>query len=251
MSRRLNIERRRKRIRHYRALRRRRSPAWRALLFWWAPAVVCLLTWLALAQTMALFWGRPGSLLDLTWTPPEMREPGLGMVWVTADEAEALRRRLGNVRRRAGALQDADIGISFAPELPEPVRLSFEPMGELTLTAAAKADPLPNLDLPPAAESVGTVQRTPLGLRTTAEGALREAGYVFAWKPPADSRGHADFLVALGQDGLPETVARLAPKGAETETLRGLRRALEAGRGEGPAQGIVRVRWETESEATP
>ena len=77
MSRRLNIERRRKRIRHYRAQRRRRSPAWRALLYWWAPAVVCLLTWLALVQTMALFWGRPGFLLILTWTPPLSKaQPG-------------------------------------------------------------------------------------------------------------------------------------------------------------------------------
>ena len=57
--------------------------------------------------------------------------------------------------------------------------------------------------------------------------------------------------MTLGPEGRPETVARLAPKGPETATLRGLRRALEAGRGEGPAQGIVRVRWETESEATP
>ena len=111
MSRRLNIERRRKRIRHYRAQRRRRSPAWRALLFWWAPALVCLLAGLALAQTVRAFLLRPGEQLTATWTPPEAREPGLGMVWATADEAEALRRRLGNVRRRAGALMDADIGL--------------------------------------------------------------------------------------------------------------------------------------------
>lgn len=250
MSRRLNIERRRKRIRHYRAQRRRRSPAWRALLFWWAPALVCLLAGLALAQTVALFWGRPGFLLDATWTPPEMREPGLGMVWATADEAQALRRRLGNVRRRAGALQDADIGISFAQEVPEPVRLDFEPFGPLPQASLAQEAPTADLALPPAAESVAVAPRKPFGLRTTAEGALREVGYVFDWKPPA-GRGYADFLVTLGPEGRPETVARLAPKGPETAALRGLRRALEAGRGEGPAQGIVRVRWETESEATP
>ena len=50
---------------------------------------------------------------------------------------------------------------------------------------------------------------------------------------------------------LAETVARLEPAGPETEALRRLRRALEAGRGEEPAQGIVTVQWETESEATP
>ena len=250
MSRRLNIERRRKRIRHYRAQRRRRSPAWRALLFWWAPALVCLLAGLALAQTVALFWGRPGFLLDAMWTPPEMRAPGLGMVWATADEAQALRRRLGNVRRRAGALQDADIGISFAQGVPEPVRLDFEPLGPLPQASIAQEAPTADLALPPAAESVAVAPRKPFGLRTTAEGALREVGYVFDGRPPA-GRGYADFLVTLGPEGRPETVARLAPKGPETAALRGLRRALEAGRGEGPAQGIVRVRWETESEATP
>ena len=200
MSRRLNIERRRKRIRHYRAQRRRRSPAWRALLFWWAPALVCLLAGLALAQTVALFWGRPGFLLDATWTPPEMREPGLGMVWATADEAQALRRRLGNVRRRAGALQDADIGISFAQEVPEPVRLDFEPLGPLPQASIAQEAPTADLALPPAAESVAVAPRKPFGLRTTAEGALREVGYVFDWKPPA-GRGYADFLVTLGPEG--------------------------------------------------
>ena len=107
MSRRLNIERRRKRIRHYRAQRRRRSPAWRALLYWWAPAVVCLLTWLALVQTMALFWGRPGFLLILTWTPPLSRPAGLALVTATPADAtsntllaEALSEILGTLTDR-------------------------------------------------------------------------------------------------------------------------------------------------------
>ena len=251
MSRRLNIERRRKRIRHYRAQRRRRSPAWRALLYWWAPAVVCLLTWLALVQTMALFWGRPGFLLILTWTPPLSRPAGLALVTATPAETEALRQRLGNVRRRAGDLRDADIGISFAPSLPEPVPLAFEPLGEPpTLGAGLGAAAETGLGLPPAYESVAGGGRKPFGLRTEAATALRAAGFVFDWKPPA-GRGRAVFLVALGPGGRPETVARLEPAGPETEALRRLRRALEAGRGEEPAQGIVTVQWETESEATP
>ena len=99
MARRLNIERRRKRIRHYRAQRRRRSPAWRALLFWWAPALIVAVAALALAQAVAAFVGRPGAGPAARYALPR---PSLGLVAATAAQAEEL-RRLGNVRRLAGA----------------------------------------------------------------------------------------------------------------------------------------------------
>lgn len=237
MARRLNIERRRKRIRHYRAQRRRRSPAWRALLFWWAPALIVAVAALALAQAVAAFVGRPGAGPAARYALPR---PSLGLVAATAAQAEEL-RRLGNVRRLAGALGDADIGISLAPRLPEPDPLPLGPLGALPRPRAAGRG-VGAAALPPAAEALAAAP-APREARVRPSAALAEAGFR-ARLPRPEGRGRCVFWVELDAAGRVATAARFEPAGAETPALRQVRDALLAGRGRGAAQGFVTVAWD-------
>ena len=241
MARRLNIERRRKQIRHYRARRRRRSPAWRALLFWWAPAIVCALTFLALAAMLTGFsLSRPG-------VGPESRYrlPGAGMrlVRVPQEQANAW-MRAGNARRVATApLGDAEVGISLGLPLPEPGPLARgKALAHLSRPAAhgETGAPSPGAALPPAWETPAGAPAEEAAVRLRADAAL--AGFRAEVRPPP-GRGSATFWVELGADGRPTTVLRFAPAGAETAPLRALRTALLRGRGRGRGQGEITVHW--------
>ena len=67
MARNLNIERRRKLIRHYQAMRRRRSPVRRAFTYWWGSALLSMLTLgvLALLVLAVVAVCAPSALLGL------------------------------------------------------------------------------------------------------------------------------------------------------------------------------------------
>lgn len=243
MARNLNIERRRKLIRHYQAMRRRRSPIRRAFTYWWGSTLLSAIT----AGALALAVLGPWSLLRRSAARTEPRgalpEPGLTLRLASAQEAAELRRQ-GAARRAAMALSDREVGISLAGKLPEPKPLGGKPLPELALAisvGAAAVDPeglLPSCYTPQAAVDSRTVQ--------VAE-ALQAAGYAphFPREAAVAGRGLAVFHVVLDAQGRAETVLRLEPAGAETEILRALRLGLTAQQGAcGPAEGLVICRWQ-------
>lgn len=223
MPRRLNIERRRKRIRHYTARRRRRSPVRRALAYWWGAV--------AIGAVAALLFG--AMAFDFpTRRPVRQTRP---------------RRRPGLCLVLATALSDREIGISLAPRLPEPIPRTPPPLPPFPKTALAARDEGAGGKLLPAfmgaAERQAPERATPLRARFAAT--LSAVGFrVEVWPAPRkESMGMARFWLSLDAEGRPETVLRLAPKGAESDWLRTLRTALFAGCGEASAQGIVTVTW--------
>ncbi|MGN1325284.1 MAG: hypothetical protein ACI4YA_02945 [Candidatus Spyradenecus sp.] len=242
MARNLNIERRRKLIRHYQAMRRRRSPVRRAFTYWWASALLTVITCGVLALAVLGLWRRlqQGATQSERWALPA---PGLTLHLASAQEVAKLQRQ-GNARRAAMALSDREVGISLAGKLPEPRPLGGKSLPELALSisvGAAGIDPedlLPSCYTPPAAVESRTVQ--------VAE-SLRLAGYAphFPREAAPTGRGQAIFQVSLDAQGRAETVLRLAPAGAETELLRALRFGLSAQQGTcGPAEGLVICRWQ-------
>lgn len=241
MPRRLNIERRRKRIRHYTARRRRRSPVRRALAYWWGAV--------AIGAVAALLFGAMAfdfpTRRPVRQTRPR-RRPGLCLVLATAEEVSGV-VRTGNARRLATALSDREIGISLAPRLPEPIPRTPPPLPPFPETTLAARDEGAGGKLLPAfmgaAERQAPERATPLRARFAAT--LSAVGFrVEVWPAPRkESMGMARFWLSLDAEGRPETVLRLAPKGAESDWLRTLRTALFAGRGEASAQGIVTVTW--------
>lgn len=242
MPRRLNIERRRKRIRHYTALRRRRSPVWRALTYWWGTAVV--------GAAAALMLG--AMAFDFSSRRPARRErprprAGLSLIVATAEEVSGV-VRTGNARRLATALSDKDIGISLAPRLPEPPPQTLPPLPPLSETArVARGGEDEGVALLP--DVMGALSNTPPGatkpLRARFAATLSAAAFqVGAWPEPSGAPGMARFWLSLDSEGRPETVLRLLPKGAESDWLRALRTALSAGRGKAGAQGLVTVTWD-------
>ena len=242
MARNLNIERRRKLIRHYQAMRRRRSPVRRAFTYWWASALLTVITCGVLALAVLGPWHRlqQGSMQPERWALPA---PGLTLRRASAQEVAKLQRQ-GNARRAAMALSDREVGISLAGKLPEPRPLGGKPLPELALSisvGAAGIDPedlLPSCYTPPAAAESRTVQ---------VADALKAAGYApeFPREATPAGRGSAIFQVSLDAQGRPETVLRLKPTGAETDFLRALRLELSTQKGScGPAEGLVICRWQ-------
>ncbi len=242
MARNLNIERRRKLIRHYQAMRRRRSPVRRAFTYWWASALLSVLTAGGLALAILGPWCRlqQGPSPQARWKLPV---PGLTLR-LASEQAVAELRRQGAARRAAMALSDREVGISLAGKLPEPRPLGGKPLPELALSISVgtgEGDPealLPSCYTPPVAVESRTMQ--------VAE-ALRLAGYAphFPREAAPTGRGLAIFQVSLDAQGRAETVLRLAPAGAETQLLRALRLGLSAQQGTcGPAEGLVICRWQ-------
>lgn len=240
MARRLNIERRRKRIRHYTAKRRLRSPLHRAVLYWWGPLLLFAVTAALLVGPLVRAFDRENRVgvgFGRAFFPPS----GLRLVRASeADVAEVI--RAGNVKRLADALSDEDVGISMdlpvaatraLPRLPliEPRKPTARP-GSLPYAAF-----IPKA-MEPAPESVGSAG----GLLLQVDGALGRVAFA------TDAVGsdvhtaealNALFEVALDDDGRVMAVFRIRPAGEETETLRRLRRLLEHGHGNGAASGKV------------
>lgn len=243
MSRRLNIERRRKRIRHYTARRRRRSPVRRAILFWWGTALLLVLLGGALVQLLALraFW-HPGSGAEMRWRLPQAT---LSLIYASeADVAEAL--RMGNTRRSARAMSDADIGISFEMPLPEPQPIALKPLPPLPTTLAdSDQKGCALVTLPPMYHGDGESDPPAVIVRTA--GTLTAVGYEpkMVLKPEPDTRGTATFAVELDDAGHVVHVLRLTPSGEETPRLKMLRKILTRTRGTAAATGHVTFTWNT------
>lgn len=243
MSRRLNIERRRKRIRHYTARRRRRSPVHRAFLFWWGTVLLLLATAAVLALLLTLrHAARPAAAPAERWQLPPS---SLQLIYASEEEvAEAL--RMGNARRSARAMSDADIGISFEMTLPEPARLVLKPFPPLTRERSAlPEDRVAAANLPPMAAAGQTGEAAAPALRCTP--ALRAVNYApqVRAQPDAASRGSAVFAVSLDASGRVQHVLRLSPAGEETAWLRTVRLALLRSSGTAAASGHVTIIWNT------
>lgn len=241
MSRRLNIERRRKRIRHYTARRRRRSPVHRAVLYWWGTVLLLTVTGVVLALLLLLRnLGRPGCGPETKW-----RLPAASLRLIAVPEqavAEAL--RMGNVRRSARAMSDADIGISFAMPLPEPAPLQLRSLPPLPSELPVRVPERPGMNLPPLF-SGAVAGGVPVALRP--EPALTAAGYLPSRPPQPESGtcGSALFSVHLDETGRAVHVFRLAPAGEETPWLRSVRLMLLRTRGTAAASGRITVVWNT------
>lgn len=243
MSRRLNIERRRKRIRHYTARRRRRSPVHRAVLYWWGTVLLLTVTGIVLGLLLLLRnLGRPGCGPETKWQLPAA---SLRLIAVP-EQAVAEALRMGNVRRSARAMSDADIGISFAMPLPEPAPLQLRPLPPLPSDLPARAPELSGMNLPPlfAAAEAGAAS-APVAVRP--DPALAAAGYLPSRPPQPESGtcGSALFSVHLDETGRARHVFRLAPAGEETPWLRTLRLMLLRSRGSAAASGRITIIWNT------
>lgn len=242
MSRRLNIERRRKRIRHYTARRRRRSPVHRAILFWWGTVLLLSLLGGALVQLLALRVFRMPEHREGKWVLPRAT---LSLIYASeADVAEAL--RMGNTRRSARAMSDADIGISFEMPLPEPQSVTLKPLPPLpTSFAAADATESPVASLPLMYAGVEKSATPSVMVRTTAS--LTAAAYAPRVRMPSEPGqcGTATFFVELDDEGRTVHVLRINPSGEETPRLKRLRTILIRTRGTKAATGTVTFTWNT------
>lgn len=247
MARNLNIERRRKLIRHYQAMRRRRSPVRRAFTYWWGTLLLSALTVGALATTVH-GWCAEGRVTRAEGAKP-LRAPGLQLRLASATQVAEL-MRLGNARRSAMALSDREVGITLDGALPEPEPLGGKPLAPLVLEVAiagaqeAQATLLPPAYAGPEAASDARAEKA-RAFEVTLDTALAEAGFPAPEAPAlVEGPGRAVFQVALDGVGRPESVLRLAPAGEESADLRRLRLALSAQRGaRGPAEGLVICRW--------
>ena len=260
-SHRLNLERRRKRIRHYLQQRRRRSPFHRAFTYWWSTAVLGTVTLLMLGSAVP---GLPGCtphhpVLD---RPPEARAAGLTLIHASEKDISAIVRQ-GNVHRIALALSDQDIGISLTPPLPPlpPVSPhSVDVYAPIRHRPGAIAPPPPTL--PPAYEPKTRPAASPT-LSILTDAALKSAEFCPEMPETpvlnrvlAGLRSPAEFTIELDRQGLPVTVLRRSPEGDETEALRLLRSHLLTLRGRRAARGTVRfipsaVRLTPSTEVAP
>ncbi len=243
MPRRLNIERRRKRIRHYTARRRRRSPVRRALTYWWGTLAVGVPTALMRGGVAFGFATRRPFVVARP-----LPQAGLSLIVATEAEVSGI-VRTGNARRLATALGDTDIGISLAPSLPEPAPIAPPPLPPPAGVPTREAGPgeAALALLPAFAEAAPAKAGKAQGIGTQAriDAALAEVGFAVGGWPVSDGQttGSAWFWLELDAEGYPETVLRLSPTGAENHWLRQLRTALSAGRGNGGARGTVTVVW--------
>lgn len=245
MARRLNIERRRKRVRQYTARRRRRSPVRRAFSYWWGTGLLLLLTFAVMGPLTA----RVLTTMGAPEAPEhyQLQPAGLRLVQVPA-EAIAKAVRQGSVKRQTAALDDAEIGLSLAAKAPEPAVMPVAPLSPMpfskgeTREVTSVVEFLPEADV---GQEVDVADSSPVVVRMDA--ALEKAGFTLRSlpKPPAGSRGWVIFRVELDANGNAETVLREAPGGEETAWLRELRMTLAFGKGTRACRGFCHIIWKS------
>lgn len=215
----------------------------RAILFWWGTVLLlalagCLVGLLLLLRTIR----RPGWGSEARWDLPHS---SLCLIYASdAEVAEAL--RMGNARRSARAMSDADIGISFEMPLPEPSALTFKPLPPLpTALVTPERDACALATLPPMHNGDVKLDPPPVIVRTAST--LTAAGYApkMLFNPEPDTRGTATFYVRLDETGRVLHVLRLSPTGEETPWLTQLRKILLRTRGTAAATGRVIFNWNT------
>ena len=246
MARHLNIERRRKRIRHYYTARRQRSPLRRAFTFWWGAAVLLALTGSALSGL--IFHGRfalPARDVGSRW---ELPSPSMRLLVASASAIESV-VRAGNARRVAiDVLKERDVGISLEAKLPELKPLPKALQAEAPRIVFAREE-VPDKILPPVpADALAESALGKDALVTRLDASLQKAE--FALEPAKDAppagAGSAQFWLKLDAYGRAEVILRLYPAGEETAWLRHLRVKLEASRGKQSAEGTVTIIWNRE-----
>lgn len=215
----------------------------RAILFWWGTVILlavagCLVGLLFLLRTVH----RPGRRSEVRWDLPPS---SLCLIYASdAEVAEAL--RMGNARRSARAMSDADIGISFEMSLPEPEALTLKPLSPLPTEAVAFGQGVCALaTLPPMYQEPAVRDVPPAIVR--AANTLTAAGYEpkIRFNPEPNTRGTATFYVRLDETGRVLHVLRLSPVGEETPWLNQLRKILLRTRGTAAATGRVIFSWNT------
>lgn len=215
----------------------------RAILFWWGTVLLlalagCLVGLLFLVRVTH----RPGWRSEVKWDLPQS---SLCLIYASDTEiAEAL--RMGNARRSARAMSDADIGISFEMPLPEPDALSFNPLPPLpSEVAVSEQDRCALATLPPMYHGDVELDMPFVIVRTAST--LTAAGYApkILFNPEPDTRGTATFYVRLDENGRVLHALRLIPAGEETPWLNQLRKILLRTRGSAAATGRVIFNWNT------
>ncbi len=246
MARRLNIERRRKRIRHYAARRRRRSPLHRALMYWWGPGIVLLVMLLLLAKlTVHFVFDGIGTRRVEAYSLPEA---SLRLVYMSQSEIND-RLRMGNARRIAVAMSDADIGLSLDVALPEPGILEGKALPplliDLPVSDRQKLSEVSYLPQAYVAPERAPVARVRMVVSEELEAARFTLG-ALPKTPKGESSGRADFWVMLDERGRVETVLRASPFGEETAWQKRLRVYLGTGLGTSAGRGRVTIYWTAE-----
>lgn len=152
---------------------------------------------------------------------------------------------MGNTRRSARAMDDADIGISLKMPLPEPERLTFKPLPPLPTTSlysASETAPVATLPRMYCADSASA--EAPLLAVRVSEG-LQQVNYLpkLRVEPESGACGSVTFYVALDDQGAALHVLRVNPSGEETPWFKMLRKRLTRTRGTAAAAGYVTFTW--------
>ncbi|MDO5462983.1 MAG: hypothetical protein Q4F99_05830 [bacterium] len=244
MSRKLNIERRRKRIRHYTARRRQRSVVRRAFSYWWSTVLVLLFVLFALAHTMIWFYPR-ATADQATFALPHARE---SMRYVSKEEINAFLTK-GTFQQTSQLLSDEDVGISLNIAIPEVPAYRPQPFGESPQLPDEKRSFLSLHLLPNAYTDEMALNRKPVPTCThVLSPSLIAAGYAFTLPSlPHDRVEDATFLIETNAQGNVESVLRLQPKGAESDVLRKVRFALQKGSAKGATEGTIHFQWRKET----
>lgn len=244
MSRKLNIERRRKRIRHYNARRRQRSVMRRAFSYWWSTVLVLLFVLFALANTM--IWFYPRATVDKgTFSLPKARE---SIRYVSKEEIDAFFTK-GTFQQTSHLISDEDVGISLKIDIPEVPTYIPQPLGEFPTPPNEKTSLL-SLNLLPKAytDDIALSLKTVPTFNQVLSPSLISAGYTFTLpSPPQDYVEDATFLIQTNDKGTVDSVLRLLPKGSESDFLRKVRLALQKGTTQGATEGTIHFQWRKET----
>jgi hypothetical protein len=239
MSRKLNIERRRKRIRHYHARRRQRSLFRRLFSYWWSTVILLLFVATAVVNVFTWVQSQKYCPSQAFLLPPERES----LHYISNEELKAFLSR-GTLQHTSRLISDADVGISLDLDIPEIIPFEVQSLG---------AFPTPPLESPSLAAAHlipdaydDHFAPTPLTseFNTLCSPSLIDAQYTFTLpEMPENDAGEAIFVVQTATDGKVETILRLSPSGQETPFLRQLRLALLNGSAKRDANGTIRLQW--------
>jgi hypothetical protein len=240
MSRKLNIERRQKRIRHYHARRRQRSLLRRAFSYWWSTTLILIFVILAVSNTF--LWLRSQRLhAPPSFTLPKARE---SVHYVPREEIQAFLSR-GVLQHASRLLSDQDVGLSLEHALPELPQYCPRPLGDFPQPQQVKPS-LSSMLLVPSCYTTDFNKKAynPPTYNQAFSEALQEAGYTFLLPVlPENEAGEATFFVQISADGKVDSVLKISPQGQESPFLRQLRLALLKGTAQGEASGTIRFQW--------
>lgn len=244
MSRKLNIERRRKRIRHYNARRRQRSLLRRAFSYWWSTLAILIFVISALANTMIWFYPRAKAPVA-SFVLPKAQE---SVYYISRDEINAFLAN-ENFQQVAHPISDKDVGILLELTLPTIPAYVEQPLPPLPQPQSEKTKLSDMRLLPKAYTPKPTMAETStITVKEILDPSLKAANYTFTLPtPPTDDVANATFFIQSNEKGEIETVLCLAPEEKESEFLATVRRALQQGTTQGAAHGTIHLKWRKEA----